>query len=73
MFFAAERYDLTDDSVVLYFNTIDAAGVRFAIDLVQTLEQVLPQPAEIKVFDYYEPEVGTISLTTKLIFLLSSS
>ena len=54
-----ERFDINDDGVVLYFNNIDADGVRFAIDLVQTAITVSPQPAEIKVFDYYEPSVSS--------------
>ena len=55
---SAQRYDITEQNVVLYFDEITEAGIRFAIDMVQTLEQVLPQPAEIRVLDYYEPNVS---------------
>jgi len=48
--------------VVLYFNEITEEGVRFTIDMVQTLEDVLPQPAEIRVLDYYEPSVSCVNI-----------
>jgi len=54
----ADRFEVTDQNVVFYIATIGAEPMRLAFQLRQLSVVDHPHPAEIKVYDYYEPEMA---------------
>ncbi|CAK8698072.1 complement C3-like [Clavelina lepadiformis] len=52
-----DRYEITDQNVVLYLPEITAEGVTVAFDMIQNIPVARPEPANIKVYDYYEPSI----------------
>jgi len=54
----ADRYEITDKSIILYISKITTEQILLPIVLKQTAMVEHAHPAQISVYDYYEPEIA---------------
>jgi len=59
---SVERYEVTNQNVILYLRRITANPLRIVFHMEQRIAVEKPQAGKVNVYDYYEPSVSGFTL-----------